>query len=115
MAQARIDNNLRDKKRNASAGTIDVTYKDPFKHPRHRIAQWVVIGVFIIGGVLTFIYGCEVYSWNNKCEQKALSEIAKYEPKDPSGIVVDLKTIWEFLIPLLTLVLGYEFGKSEHN
>ena len=28
-------------------------------------------------------------------------------------IVGDLKNIWEIVIPLITLALGYEFGKSE--
>ena len=90
---------LRDRTNHAAARRADVDYQALSKHPRHRIAMWVVIGVFAVGMALTLIY--EIHCWRQK------------EPKDPTGVVDDLKAIWEFLFPLITLVLGYEFGKSE--
>lgn len=73
---------------------------DPYKHPRHKIAFLVVICIFGVGVVLTAIH--VIHCW---C-------IIDNENR-PTTMIVDLKNIWEFLLPIITLVLGYEFGRSE--
>lgn len=90
---------IRDRTNHVAPRRADVDYQDLSKHPRHRIAMWVVIGVFVVWFVFTAIY--EVHCWMQP------------EPIGPTDVVNGLKTIWESLIPLLTLVLGYEFGKSD--
>lgn len=69
-------------------------------HAKHSIATIVIIGAFAAIIIVTLLVIINYWCFRD-CENKV------------PDIVSDLKTIWEIVVPIITLVLGYEFGKSE--
>lgn len=70
------------------------------KNAKHSIAFLVLIWVFIAGGITTIIvvFDCWYFS-----EESGHSQ----------SIAIEIKLIWELVTPIVTLVLGYEFGRNE--
>ncbi len=70
------------------------------KHAKHSLAFIVLIWVMIAGGLCSvMIVGSRICF---SCYDKAGPDLG-----------VELKMIWEFVTPIVTLVLGYEFGRNE--
>lgn len=69
-------------------------------HAKHSIATLVIVGAFAAIIIVTILVIVNYWCFRD-CENKV------------PDIVSDLKTIWEIVVPIITLVLGYEFGKSE--
>lgn len=67
---------------------------------RHSIALIVIIGCFLTGCLITLLVISNYWLFRDG------------ENKVPD-IVSDLKVIWEIVIPIITLILGYEFGRHE--
>ena len=67
---------------------------------RNSIAFIVIVGCFIVGGIITVLVIFNYWLFRDA------------EKKVPD-IVSDLKVVWEIVIPIITLVLGYAFGKNE--
>lgn len=67
---------------------------------KHSIAAIVLICSFSVGAVVTLLV-CINYWCFRDCENKV------------PDMVSDLRIIWEIVTPIITLVLGYEFGKYE--
>jgi len=67
------------------------------KHARAAIAWQTIIFSFIAGGVISLaLFFC------------ALLKICALS-------IEDIKTVWAIFIPIITLALGYIFGKSNGN
>lgn len=69
--------------------------------PRHYLAYKILIGVFIIGLIVTAL--TVINFWAIKGEENKMPDCLK-----------TLLNIWEIFIPIATLILGYEFGKHEN-
>lgn len=67
---------------------------------KHSIATIVLISCFTIGCVISLLVIINCWCFKDS------------ENKVPD-LVGDLRTIWEIVTPIITLVLGYEFGKYE--
>ncbi len=62
---------------------------------KYGISAIVVIGLFIVGLIFTVVVCLD--NWFFCCD---------------SSMMEDIKTIWGIVTPLLTLTLGYVFGKG---
>ena len=67
---------------------------------QHSIVTIIILCSFISIMIITILI-IIIYWWFRDCENKG------------PDIVGDLKVIWEIITPIITLALGYEFGKSE--
>ena len=69
--------------------------------PKHYLAYKILIGVFIIGLIVTALI--VINFWAIKGEENKMPDCLN-----------TLMGIWEVFIPIATLILGYEFGKHEN-
>ncbi len=67
---------------------------------KHSIATIVLVVCFAIGFIVSIFVIVNYWCFRD-CENKV------------PDITGDLKVIWEIVTPVITLVLGYEFGKYE--
>ncbi len=67
---------------------------------KHSIATIVLIACFTIGVIISILVIANCWCFKDA------------ENKVPD-LVGDLRTIWEIVTPIITLVLGYEFGRHE--
>ena len=67
---------------------------------KHSIVTIIIICCFTSALVVTIIVVVNYWAFRD-CENKV------------PDIVGDLKVIWEIVTPIITLALGYEFGKLE--
>ena len=77
-----------------------MSFKQPNEHPKHRIAKCVIIWSFLAAIIITILVAINYWAFRD-CENKI------------PDITSDLRVIWEIVTPLITLVLGYEFGRNE--
>ena len=75
-------------------------YKRTGEHPKHYIAKYVIRWSFWAAMIVTGIVVVNYWLFRD-CENKV------------PDITGDLRVIWEIVTPLITLVLGYEFGRIE--
>ena len=67
---------------------------------KHSIVTIIIICCFIAALTVTILVVVNYWEFRD-CENKV------------PDIVGDLKVIWEIVTPIITLALGYEFGKLE--
>lgn len=67
---------------------------------KHSIVYLVLKWAFISATVITILVICNYWFFRD-CDNKV------------PAITDDLKVIWEIVTPIITLTLGYEFGKWE--
>lgn len=70
------------------------------QNAQHSIVTIVIISCFITAAVITILVVINYWCFRD-CENKV------------PDIVGDLRIIWEIITPIITLALGYEFGKLE--
>lgn len=70
------------------------------KNAEHSIIYSVLQWAFISAVIITFFVVINYWFFRD-CENKV------------PDITSDLRIIWEIVTPIITLALGYEFGKSE--
>ena len=67
---------------------------------KHSLAFIVLLWVIAAGGLATLVIVIDYWYFHCKCTQ-------------PASMIADIKLIWELVTPIVTLVLGYEFGRHE--
>ncbi len=67
---------------------------------KHSIVTIIIICCFVAAIIITILVIVNYWKFRD-CENKV------------PDIVGDLKVIWEIITPIITLALGYEFGKKE--
>ena len=72
------------------------------ENAKHSIVTIVIICSFISISVITILIVINYWCFRD-CENKV------------PDIVNDLKGVWEIIIPIITLSLGYEFGKYDNR
>lgn len=70
------------------------------RNAQHSIVTIVIICCFIAAVAITILIVINYWFFMD-CEHKI------------PDIVGDLRTVWEIVVPIITLALGYEFGKRE--
>ncbi len=75
-------------------------FKQPKEHPKHYVAKCVIHWSFWAAIIVTVLVVINYWCFRD-CENKV------------PDITSDLRVIWEIVTPLITLVLGYEFGRIE--
>lgn len=68
------------------------------ENAKNGISALVVIFLFVTGIILTILV-CREY-WGTQC-------------KEPISMLDSIKGVWGIVTPLLTLILGYVFGKGK--